>query len=78
MEYLALHGKSYLTMEEFAARKELYMATEELINTHNATESSFALGHNAFSDYTEHERKALCGGRPDISPQEPTILDETN
>ena len=78
MTYLSLHGKSYLTMEEFEARKALYMQTDELIKAHNATESSFTLGHNQFSDYTEHERKQLQGGRPDLSPQEPTILETTN
>ena len=78
MEYLTLHGKSYLTMEEFEARKALYLETDELIRNHNATESSFTLGHNAMSDYTEFERKALCGGKPDFSPKEPTILDATN
>jgi hypothetical protein len=78
MEYLTLHGKSYLTMEEFEARKALYIETDELIRNHNATESSFTLGHNAMSDYTEYERKALCGGKPDFSPKEPTILEATN
>ena len=66
MEYLAAHGKSYLTYEEFQARKDLFEATDILIETHNASESSFTLGHNHLSDATEFERKALLGGRPDL------------
>jgi len=57
MEYLVIHGKSYLTSEEFEVRKALYRDTDALIKAHNATESSFKLGHNKFSDYTEYERK---------------------
>ena len=32
-----------------------------MINEHNATNSSFELGHNKFSDYTTFERKQLTG-----------------
>ena len=46
MTYLTIHGKSYLTSEEFEVRKALYKETDDLINAHNATESSFKLGHN--------------------------------
>jgi hypothetical protein len=57
MEYLTFHGKSYLTMAEFETRKSLFLDTDTLIKEHNATDSSFKLGHNKFSDYTEGERK---------------------
>ena len=63
MEFVAYHGKSYLTAEEFAVRAALYFQTDDLINAHNATESSFTLGHNKFSDYTEAERSSMLGGR---------------
>ena len=78
MEYLAAHGKSYLTYEEFQARKQIFEATDILIESHNASESSFTLGHNHLSDATEYERKALLGGIPDLEPKEPTILEESN
>ena len=32
MEYLAAHGKSYLTYEEFQARKDLFEKTDFLIS----------------------------------------------
>jgi cathepsin L len=78
MEYLSFHGKSYLTMEEFEVRKGLWTATDDLINEHNAMESSFKLGHNKFSDYTDFERKKMLGGKPANDGKEPLILPETN
>ena len=79
MEYLAAHGKSYLTYEEFQARKDLFEKTDILINTHNAkSESSFTLGHNHLSDATEYERQALLGGIPDLDRKEPLILEVPN
>ena len=77
-QYLAFHGKSYLTLEEFATRQALYNETDALIKAHNATESSFELGHNQFSDYTQHERQQMLGGRPDVNREEPVWLAETN
>jgi len=78
MEYLTLHGKSYLTAEEFATRKELYRQTDDLIKAHNASESSFKLGHNRFSDYTDYERSQMLGGKPDLARKDPVWLEETN
>ena len=62
MQYVAFWGKSYLTTEEFEARKALYIETDAIIEAHNQTDSRFKLGHNQFSDYTEHERSKLSGG----------------
>ena len=62
MEYLTFWGKSYMTTEEFAARKALFIETDAIIEAHNKTDSRFKLGHNKFSDYTEHERSKLSGG----------------
>lgn len=64
MLYLAQQGKSYLTLEEHSKRHELWSATDRLIKQHNATESSFKLGHNKFSDYTDFERTRMLGYKP--------------
>ena len=56
MQYVAEHGKSYITAEEFAIRKALYIQTDAIIEAHNETESTFKLGHNKFSDFTDAER----------------------
>ena len=78
MEYVSIHGKSYITLAEFEARKALYADTDALIKSHNATDSSFELGHNLFSDYTEAERKRLTGRMGTPTHVEPTYLEPTN
>ena len=54
------------------------MKTDELIKSHNASESSFKLGHNEFSDFSEYERSQLLGGRPAPHRKDPVMLEETN
>ena len=61
MQYVAHYGKSYITTEEFEIRKALYIQTDAIIEAHNETESSFKLGHNLFSDFTDHERSKMTG-----------------
>ena len=59
MEYVSTHNKSYLTTEEFEARKALFAKIDAEINEHNATDSLYEMGHNKFSDWTEHEKNRL-------------------
>ena len=61
VEHINNYNKSFLTMEEFEARHELFAITDKIIEEHNATESSFTLGHNKFSDMTEEEKKSYRG-----------------
>ena len=77
MMYVAEHGKSYITSEEFEIRKALYIQTDAIIEAHNETESSYKLGHNKFSDWTDAERAKLTGTFPHVAG-EPVILPETN
>ena len=78
MGYLAEHGKSYITNEEFGARKALFMETDAFINEHNATDSKFTVGHNKFSDFTAYERSQLLGYIAPDTVEEPVWLEETN
>ena len=50
MEHVSKYGKSYMTMEEFTARKELFAATDAKIEEHNSTDSLYRMSHNKFSD----------------------------
>jgi len=77
MQYVAEYGKSYITTEEFSLRKALYIQSDAIIETHNETNSSYRLGHNKFSDWTDYERSKLTGTFKHI-PGEPVILPETN
>ena len=79
MQYVAVHGKSYITSDEFAVRKALYIQTDAIIEAHNETDSSFKLGHNKFSDWTDAERSRLTGAMKNSpSTAEPVILPESN
>ena len=61
LKYLAFHGKSYLTVEEFEARKTLFTYSENFINNHNSHNTSYTLGHNKFSDMSKEEKAAYRG-----------------
>ena len=79
MQYAAEHGKSYLTVEEYELRQALYIQTDAVINEHNATDSSFKLGHNKFSDFTDYERSQLLGYiAPETDDAETVWLEPTN
>ena len=78
MQYVAHHGKSYITSEEFAIRKALYIQTDAIIEMHNESNSTFTLGHNKFSDYTDAERSALTGAMKDDFRGEYVVLPESN
>jgi len=60
-------------------RKDLWNNTNELIMEHNATDSSFKLGHNKFSDYTDYERTQILGkNKSHHVGNQKVILKETN
>ena len=44
------HNKVYLTSAEEAAARRNFAVNDALINNHNSKDSSFELGHNAYSD----------------------------
>jgi len=77
MMYVAEHGKSYITSEEFAIRKALYIQTDAIIEAANESQSSYKLGHNKFSDMTDAERSRFNGALKHFAG-EPVILEETN
>lgn len=64
MNYMAEHGKSYETAEEFGERFAIFKAVEEMINQHNLTTASYTLGHNQFSDLAHHEKSFMRGRLP--------------
>ena len=61
MQYVLEHNKSYITIEEFEARKAIFAENDELVESHNQSNSSFTLGHNKFSDMTEGEKSRYRG-----------------
>jgi len=57
--YITQFGKSYSNMAEYEMRLREFAVKHAVIAQHNATEESFKLGHNQFSDWTDAEYKAI-------------------
>ena len=57
--YITQFGKSYSNMAEYEMRLREFAVKHAVIAQHNATEESFKLGHNKFSDWTDAEYKAI-------------------
>lgn len=54
-EWKTAHGKTYTSMDHEAKALSAYSANDAIIQTHNAQNLSYSLGHNAFSDLTWDE-----------------------
>ena len=81
MQHVSTYGKSYITIEEFTARKANFAETDARIEEHNASDSLYRMGHNKFSDMTEYERKQRRGFKQNPngdSLAEEFLLDDTN
>ena len=57
IEHMSMHGLSYGTQEEYKFRLELFSQQDAKYNAINADpeNSSFTVGHNKFSTWTEAE-----------------------
>lgn len=61
VQYIAKHGKSYASLEEFNLRSALFHKFDSEINFHNQTERTSVHGHNFISDWTAEEKTKLLG-----------------
>ena len=60
--YMARHGKSYGTKEEYVMRKQLYERSLKFVDSHNARpDVSSWVAINHFSDMTREEIKQFLG-----------------
>jgi KDEL-tailed cysteine endopeptidase len=73
-KYLAKHGKSYATKEEYAYRKSLFDTQVHEMTAHNAqNDKTWFVALNKFSDMTKEEFQRTLGGgingeeRPEVS-----------
>lgn len=55
MQYIVKYGKSYGTIEEFNFRLENFLKVHAVIEAHNSMPSTYRMGHNKFSDWSEME-----------------------
>lgn len=74
INFVAKHGKSYKSLEEYAKRAELFKNTVHFINEHNAVERTYKLGVNLFSDWTDAEYSKLLGYKPGNRNSEAKIV----
>jgi cathepsin F len=73
IDFVAKHGKSYATVEEYQMRMSLFAARDAAIAEYN-TNSTSVHAHNKFSDYTQHETKRMMGAKPgQIDAEEASI-----
>lgn len=66
LSFLAEHGKSYGTIEEYKFRFNEFQKKEEFIQKHNALEDNHKVAHNFMSDWTEEEYAQLRGYKKDL------------
>ncbi len=61
--YLAKHGKSYSTKEEYERRKEIFSRQLKSVTDHNSKNGvTYNLGMNMFSDLTTEEFTSMFLG----------------
>jgi cathepsin L len=61
LNYVVEQGKSYGTLEEFEARKALFLEADNEIKELNASEEGVTFGHNFLSTWTYEEKQSLLG-----------------
>jgi C1A family cysteine protease len=62
--FITEHGKSYTSTAEYGFRLSQFARAHAEIEEHNMTESTFKLGHNKMSDWTEAEYLAILTHQP--------------
>lgn len=75
MSFMAEHGKTYRSVAEYNWRLEHFAAKHIMIEAHNMTESSYKLGHNKFSDWTDSEYANILTYKPIEHVAEETAVD---
>jgi len=73
--HMSRFGLSYGTQEEYNFRLQQFAAKDTEINEINARETSFTVGHNQFSTWTDFEYKRLLGFKMPTETFEETVLD---
>ena len=66
MAHVAEYGLSFGTEEEYAFRFEQFSMKDKFIEQTNSEQSSYWLGHNKFSTWTDYEYKRLLTRMPSV------------
>lgn len=65
MSFISEFGKDYKDVAEYQHRLAQFTINHDFINYTNAVETSFKVGHNKFSDWTNEEYKAILTYKPE-------------
>ena len=60
--WAVLHEKSYSSPAERQLRAAVWLENDDYIGQHNTGDHSYRLGHNQFSDLSEHDFKLMYSG----------------
>ena len=78
ISHVATHNLSWATVEEFNARKALFVAADAEIERINAQPgNTFTVGHNHMSHWSPMERKRLLGFREWTSEEDAIVENNT-
>ena len=61
LNFVAKYGKNYRTANEFQSRRAKWLKADGWITSFQGQNSSFSVGHNKFSDWSEEEKKSVLG-----------------
>ena len=79
IDHMALYGITYGTQEEYEFRRNIFAEKTAKIQEINSSQTSFTVGYNQFTTYTDFEYKRLLGAKtmPE-NKKAATVLDTSN
>jgi len=78
INFCSKFGKNHANVAEFVERLGYFVAQDAIIEESNATEKSFTLAHNKFSDISEDEYRQMLGYKPEMHMQRKYKVFETS
>ena len=78
INYVAQFNKSYDTKEEYNFRMSQFAIKDAEIIKQNSEQSSYVLGHNMMSDWTDAEYKNILNAQTEVSYAQPEMIKASN
>ena len=78
IEHISAFGLSYGTQEEYEFRLNIFAEKTAKIQEINSSQTSFTVGYNKFTTYTDFEYKRLLGAKVDGNKKAAKVLNTTN
>ena len=78
VDHMSLYGLNYGTQEEYEFRLNIFAEKTAKIQEINSSQTSFTVGYNKFTTYTDFEYKRLLGAKVDGNKKAAKVLNTTN